>query len=142
MRVLDTRNGTGTGGTVAPVGRRRASAVQIAGVDGIPADATAVALNLTLTDATGYGNIAATPAAAPADHLEPELHRRADRRELAIVPLGADGKIYLTKQGPGTVDLIADVTGYFSPDGRPTATAGRPDRVLDTRNGTGAPRRR
>ena len=32
---------------------------------------------------------------------------------LVIVPVGADGKIQLYNGSPGTVQLIADVTGYI-----------------------------
>ena len=37
----------------------------------------------------------------------------------------------------GNVDLIADITGYYSPEGPPSSPPGGPQRLLDTRNGLG-----
>ena len=58
---------------------------------------------------------------------------------LVITPVGADGKVDLYNGSSGTVQLIADVSGYFLGSG---ADAGSlqplaPVRFLDTRNGTG-----
>jgi RHS repeat-associated protein len=54
---------------------------------------------------------------------------------MVTVPLGSDGKIDLTVSG-GTVQLIADLAGYYAAPGSAFNTTG-PVRVMDTRNGTG-----
>src|SRR5690348_7179670 len=51
-RILDTRDGTGTGGVVAPVGPDQQIVLQVNGVGGVPADANSVVLNLTATSGT------------------------------------------------------------------------------------------
>ncbi len=57
-----------------------------------------------------------------------------------MVPVGDNGYVDLYNGGWDTTDLIADITGYFTP----TAAAGfapvGPSRLVDTRTGTGAPR--
>lgn len=115
-RFLDTRNGTGAPQT--QLTSAKPITLQIAGVDGIPAGVTAVAVNFTLTDATGYGDVVAyptggaVPTASNANYVAGRTVANA-----AVVPVGGDGAITLAKQGPGGVGLIADVTGYYSANG-------------------------
>jgi hypothetical protein len=47
LRILDTRNGIGTGGALSPLGAGQTIDLQVAGVGTIPADAVGVVLNLT-----------------------------------------------------------------------------------------------
>jgi hypothetical protein len=42
---------------------------------------------------------------------------------LVVVPVGADGKIQLYNGSPGTVHLVADVTGYILGTPAPSAAA-------------------
>ena len=57
---------------------------------------------------------------------------------LVVVPVGADGKIQLFNGSAGTVQLLADVTGYII-GGTPTAPGAlaslAPSRIMDTRTG-------
>ncbi|BAS13220.1 polysaccharide deacetylase [Arthrobacter sp. Hiyo8] len=59
----------------------------------------------------------------------------------AITPVGSDGTISFTNSSNGTVQLIADITGYsLTPGASPapgTFSAQAPFRQLDTRDGTG-----
>jgi hypothetical protein len=61
---------------------------------------------------------------------------------MVIAPVGAGGVVDLYNGSAGTIALIADVSGYTL-SGAPTlpGTFGSlaPSRLLDTRNGTGAP---
>ena len=57
---------------------------------------------------------------------------------LAIVPVGADGYVDLAKLGPGSVDMIADVEGFFTQTAAAGYTSETPARILDTRTATGA----
>src|SRR5690606_18274068 len=59
-RVLDTRDGTGA--PAAPIGPGRPVTVAIAGRAGVPADATAVVLNVAATNVSGASYVTAWPA--------------------------------------------------------------------------------
>jgi hypothetical protein len=114
-RLLDTRYGTG-----APVGAVKSDgtlALQVAGEGGVPSSgATAVVLNVTVTGPTASGDIVVF-ADGTSRPLASNLNFTHDQTvpNLVIVPLGSDGKIALTNQSAGTVQLIADVEGYFAP---------------------------
>ncbi len=137
-RIMDTRDGTGLFGSTAKLTSAAPVALRVAGVGGIPSNATAVAINLTLTNATGYGNVAATPYGAP--NTTSNLNYSAGQTvpNMVIVPIASNGYVQFQKQGPGQVDLIADATGYFTQSSADGFTAVDPYRALDTRNGTGS----
>lgn len=137
-RVLDTRKGTGTGGVVGPVGAKQSIQVPIGGTGTIPADATAVALNVTETDAKGGGYITAYPTGGTRPSTS-NLDYEAGQTKAAnvIVGLGTDGEVTLTNTAGGSVSLIVDVTGYFTKTNAAGYEAVAPTRVLDTRNGNG-----
>jgi hypothetical protein len=137
-RILDTRNGTGvTKAKVAPGGYVK---VKVAGTGSIPADAQAVALNLTATN-TGASGYAAAVADGSGTPSTSNLNFGSGQTvaNSTVVQLSSTGYIDIYNGSKASsIDLIADVTGYFTP----TAAAGydtvTPDRILDTRNGTGA----
>ena len=112
-RVLDTRDGTGAARTpVAPLG---SIAVQITGRGGVPTTGVAaVALNITATAPTQAGYITAY-ANGGTQPTASNLNFTAGQTipNLVIVPVGADGRIRLFNGSGGTVNLIADVAGYF-----------------------------
>ncbi|MEV8098293.1 right-handed parallel beta-helix repeat-containing protein [Kitasatospora sp. NPDC085879] len=139
-RLLDSRDGTG----LAAVGRIPAYGtvkLKVGGANGIPANATAAVLNLTVTGPAADGYVTAYPDGGPRPTTS-NVNYRANQTvpNLVMVPIGADGHVDLYNGGRGTTDLVADITGYFTP----TAAAGfapvGPSRLVDTRNGTGAPR--
>ncbi len=143
-RFLDTRNGTG--GTTGPIGSGGTVKLTVAGAHGIPsANVTAVAVNLTATAETAAGVIHVYPDETPMP-LTSNLNFTAavTVANLVIVPVGADGKIDFFNASGGSTQLLADVFGYFTSDataaGDTTFTPMTPTRVLDTRNGTGAPK--
>ncbi len=154
-RVLDTRDGTGTGGVVRKVGGATEAAkvldLQVTGIPvsggaagTVPAEATAVVLNVTALNATSLTDVRAYPADAPAPlATNVVLTPRSTVANLVTVPLGqtgaAAGKVRLRNQA-GTVDLVADIAGYYVAG--PAAarfTAVTPTRLLDTRLPAGAP---
>src|SRR4030088_1184918 len=59
-RVLDSRDGTGGFSTPFAGGQRRD--VKIAGMGGVPADSTAVVINVTATDTAADGFLSVFPA--------------------------------------------------------------------------------
>lgn len=133
QRVFDTRQPGPLGGAVPAGGT---ISVPFAGVAGVPADATAVAFNLTITQSSGGGFVTAFPSGTPqplASNLN-TVRAGQDVPNFVMVPLGADGKVSFFTDAGG--HLLADVAGYFTPAG--AAAAGRivamdPTRVLDTR---------
>ena len=132
-RFLDTRKSTKVepGGSVS---------FQVGGENGIPADAAAVVMNLTVTEPTSYGFITAHPSGSPNPNASNVNYKEEQTiPNLAVVPLGLDGKVTLSNTSTGSVQLIADVSGYFR-DGAPGPGAyGKllPTRLLDTRTSSG-----
>lgn len=134
-RLLDTRNGSVS---LGPQSRRD---VVVAGIAGIPADARAVALNVTATHASSATHIKAWPAGRPVPgtsvlNVDPSRTAAAG----VLIGVGGEGKVSLYNDS-GSVNLIVDVTGYFTSDAgagqafQPLVTA---TRVLDSRV-TGSP---
>ncbi|MFE2877129.1 PKD domain-containing protein [Streptomyces roseus] len=126
-RVVDTRT---AGGALAG---GQARTVRVAGVNGIPADATAVALNLTGTGSTENAHVVAYPVAdgRPTTsnlNLEPGK----DKSNQAIVPVGPNGTITLYTN-TGSTHLILDAVGYYAKDGKALFTPVVPQRLADTR---------
>jgi len=137
-RVLDTRKGIGTGGVIGPVGAGQSVQVPIGGTGTIPADATAVALNVTETDAQTGGYITAYPTGGAVPTTSNLNYTQGQTKAAnVIVGLGTGGKVTLTNIAGGSVSLIADVTGYFTKTTTSGYQATAPNRVLDTRKGTG-----
>jgi hypothetical protein len=138
-RILDTRTGNGT----AP-GRLAAGAtvsLTVAGRGGVPATgASAVALTVTGVDSTP-GFVTVWPGGTKPNTSNLNMTRPGQTLAVqVVVPVGSDGKVSLSTSGGG--HLLADVAGWY--ETATSATSGRftgvaPSRLLDTRNGTGAP---
>jgi hypothetical protein len=136
-RVLDTRNGTG--GLSGPFTNHAARTFT---VSGIPAGATAVTGNLTVTGQTSGGYLYIGPVATNNPGSSTLNFPAGDDRANAVtVALGAGSTLSITFVAPSngpTAQAIFDLTGYFTPDtSGATYHALSPARVLDTRNGTG-----
>ncbi|MEV6682473.1 hypothetical protein AB0N09_37275 [Streptomyces erythrochromogenes] len=136
-RLLDTRNGTG-----APVGKvpgQGSARVKVAGNASVPAGVTAVALNVTVTETTDSGHVTAWPGAGYDRPITSNLNYTAGHSvpNLVIVPVGEDGYVELFNGGWSSVDLIADVTGYFTRAADSGYTSMAPARFVDTREGIG-----
>jgi hypothetical protein len=138
-RVLDTRVGTGLSGNFQS---RAARTFPVWGRVGVPKGATAVAVNVTVTDPTAAGYVAVTPV-EDNDPPTSTLNFLAGETKAngAIVPLGPDGTLSAVYVGyaPGaSTPLIMDVTGYFLPGpGGATFVPIKPTRHLDSRFGNG-----
>lgn len=134
-RVLDTRTGVGGRGPVQAGG---SVALQIAGRGGVPATGVAaVVLNITVTEARSFGYVTAYPSGQPRPNAS-NLNYVAGQTvpNLAVVKVGADGKVMLSNSGSGSAQLIADVAGYFvkgAPLEAGTFNALSPHRIMDTR---------
>jgi glucose/arabinose dehydrogenase len=137
-RILDTRTGLGSA-----AGKPAANSfvrVQVAGAHGVPAEATAVALNVTGTNPATPGYITVVPAGDPVPGVS-NLNFSAAGETIAnsvISVLDTNGGIDVYTQA--SAHLVVDITGYFTPasssdSGRYTPVA--PGRLLDTRDNGG-----
>ncbi len=142
-RILDTRDGTGAGGTVAPVGPGGVLQLGVTGVGGVPANGvTAVVLNMTVARATGPESYLTVWPAGGARPAASNLNFSAGpaSTNLVVAQVGADGRVSVYNN-LGSTDVIADVEGWFAaPTSPPTGSTYfgiNPSRILDTRDGTG-----
>jgi glucose/arabinose dehydrogenase len=114
-RALDTRDPDGPyGGPALGAGSERTFV--LSGRCGIPATATAVSVNVAVTQpAAGPGFLTLYPAGAPRPNASTINYRAGQTRSNnAIVPLGAIGDIVIRcVQGSGTAHVVVDVNGYF-----------------------------
>jgi hypothetical protein len=135
-RILDTR----TSGAVAS---NASISVQVNGVAGIPADATAVTLNVTVTNPGGSGFLTVWPAGLGTPTVS-NLGFVSGQTvpNLVTVKVGSGGKVSILNGSLAASDVVVDAAGYYSA-GAPTAGGGTvavtPTRILDTRIGLGAP---
>jgi hypothetical protein len=140
VRVMDTRNGTGV--PEAPVGPGGTVSLQVAGVAGVPASgASAVVLNVTATGPTAASSVTIYPDGETRP-LASNLNFSAGETipNLVVVPVGTDGKVDFYNDD-GTVNLVADLEGYYTDSGSGSVLDSLgPERVMDTRNGTGVPK--
>ncbi|MER5635941.1 hypothetical protein ABT095_03165 [Kitasatospora sp. NPDC002227] len=133
-RIMDTRSAVGA--PKAPVGPGGEVTLQVAGVGGVPATGvTSVVLNVTATRATTGGYVTVYPHGRQRPTAS-NLNFTAGQTvpNLVSVPV-VDGKVTFYNFA-GSVDLIADLAGYYSGTGSVFVPTG-PTRVLDSRNGTG-----
>jgi hypothetical protein len=136
-RLVDTRLTTTSGpGKVVAGGTL---VVGVGGTNGIPADAAAAVLNVTVTqpDAGGFATVFPTGSALPTTSSVNVDGPGQTRAALATVPLGSNGSVSVFSERGS--HIIVDVVGYYGPA---VSAAGRlvslaPSRLLDTRNGTG-----
>ncbi|WP_078990856.1 hypothetical protein [Streptomyces sp. XY58] len=104
---------------------------------GVPASGvTAVVMNVTAVQPTEAGHVTVYPNGQAAPGVS-NLNFTPGQivPNLVTVPV-VNGKVDL-RNNSGSVDLIADVTGYYAATGS-AFSAGAPVRLLDTRDGTGA----
>jgi hypothetical protein len=132
-RILDTRPSQTLGGGAT------VSLTVAGGTTGVPAAATGVVLNVTVTNATAQSFLTVWPA-GESRPLASSLNWVAGetRPNLVTVPVGAGGQVSLYN-GVGSADVVVDEEGYFA---APSGMAGgynslTPSRLLDTRTGIG-----
>jgi hypothetical protein len=119
-RLFDTRPGEAPlGGKKTPLGAGQEITQQVTGsignCVGIPTDAVAVTLNVTIVNPTAQSNLRLWPANASrptASNLN-WIARQAPTPNLVTVKLSPDGKIKAYNFA-GTVDVIVDLAGYYT----------------------------
>jgi hypothetical protein len=143
-RILDTRGVAGlpAGAYVGRVGQGQTIDVNVAGAGGVPASgAGSVVLNVTAVNASQAGGFLTV---YPADAAQPNASNLNFTQgetiaNLVVVKLGAGGNAGHVKiaNAIGSVDIIADVMGWF-PDSATASFQGVvPKRLMDTRSGIG-----
>lgn len=133
-RLLETRPGLPTvDGRYAGVGPRLGGTVtelDVAGRAGVRRKAVAVALNVTVTNATSPGFVTAYPCDAPRPlAAQVNFPARTDVATAVVVKLATDGRLCLFS--PVDTDLLVDLNGYY-PQGTSYEPL-QPARLLETR---------
>ena len=140
--VYDSRPGElPQGGPQGALGPEAVVDVQICGAAGVPADLTAVVLNLTRVQGSMDTLLRAYPTPAGAAEQLPlvsnlNLSAGSINANLAVVKIRAEGKGRLRNE-LGSIHAILDVADYYSPTAPGRFVPMDPVRFFDTRNGTG-----
>jgi len=114
-RVLDTRNGTGAAKAALGAGSRLPLNLSCK----VPAGTRAVVLNVTVTGPQAAGYLTVYPdAAAPPGTSNLNFARGETIANQVIVPL-SNGIADFYNGSPGTVQVVADLTGYYGTGPRP-----------------------
>jgi len=140
-RICDTRTGTGpinqcTGRTM---GGDSTLAVQVAGLAGVPASATGVALNVTATDTAAPSYLTVFPSGTPPTASNLNWTPGQTVANLVIATLNSTGGITFYNDA-GSVDVVVDVVGYYTGSGGTGSqfnALSTPTRICDTRTGSG-----
>ncbi|MCB0996818.1 MAG: hypothetical protein KDB21_17110 [Acidimicrobiales bacterium] len=138
-RIIDTRNGIGyTGGKIGP---DRILTVQIGGNVGIPTNARAAVLNVTVTEPVANGYLTVYPCDSPvlgASSLNYSAGETIPNLVVTRTSVNNNGQVCIYSKSD--THVVVDINGYY------TETSGydyqplQPARILDTRNGAGAGR--
>ena len=113
VRILDTRGALG-GRASTPLGAGETAAIVVVGRGGVPADATAVVMNVTATEATAPGYLTVWPDGddrPTASNLNMVAGDTVPN--LVVVPLGPDGTVDVFNLA-GSTHVLFDVVGWFS----------------------------
>jgi hypothetical protein len=138
-RILDSRPGVGNVGPfTSPWNTNTTRDITVAGgTTSVPADADAVTLNVTATDTNAVSFLT----------LWPKGDTKPDASSLnwnpgwtvpnsVTVKVGSEGKISAFNF-TGRVNVIVDVVGYYTESTGAGFTSVNPNRILDSRDGTG-----
>ena len=110
-RLVDTRSAQAP---ALAAGERRVWTVT-GGACGVPATATAVAVNVTVTGAIAAGHVRLAPGNGLTESSAVNFSAGATRANNGVVRLATDGTggLAATNRSSGTVHLVLDVSGYF-----------------------------
>lgn len=136
-RLLDTRDGTG--GIVGPIGPGQVIELQVTGRGGVSEECEAVALNVTATEPSVGSYLTVWPTGeqrplASSVNMAP----RQTVPNMVLAKVGAGGRVSIFNYS-GTTHVVVDVLGCFGSGVSSRFVSLSPARVLDTRDGNGAP---
>ena len=142
LRLVDTRNGVGGPiGMMTPATPRsvpvRNVTVNVNGVARqVPADASAVALNVTMVTARAAGFATVWPCGTPQPEASNVNFRSgATVANGVVAPIGADGSICVATSADA--HLLVDIAGWFAGGADAGFVGNIPLRLVDTRNNIG-----
>ncbi len=123
VRILDTRPAPdNVGGFVGPLSAGGTHTFQVTGLNGVPANATAVVLNVTVTQTSEPSFLTAFPAGTtPPVVSNLNWVGGTTIPNLVTVKLGAGGKVSVFNKF-GTTHVLADIAGYYVPSSGKTIT--------------------
>jgi hypothetical protein len=138
VRILDTREAVGAPKAKLPARTPLTLTVRGVTTDAgpVPANATAVILNVTVTNVTSPTDVRVYPSDAATLPGASNINavKGSTVPNLVTATLSGDGKVSLLSSG-GTVDLIADLAGWYTPTTTDSGfTSLDPRRILDTRS--------
>ena len=131
VRIMDTRAGVGT--TAAPLAAGETRALQVVGQAAIPADAVAVAVNVTVTEPTSSGYVTLWPAGATMPTRRTSTSWPARPSPTWSPSASAPAAQVDLFNYAGDSPVLVDVTGWYTSGFTPIV----PVRVMDTRAGLG-----
>jgi transglutaminase-like putative cysteine protease len=135
-RLVDTREGgSTTDGQQAGSGRVKAKVVaevRVAARGNVPADATAVLLNVTAVEPSGPGFLTVFPCGSPVPNASNVNYVKGQVVPNAVLAkIGTAGKVCVFTEAE--THLIVDVNGFIPNGGSPSTV--NPARLVDTREG-------
>jgi hypothetical protein len=138
-RVYDSRTASGLPGAGTTLTAGGTDNVTVAGGStGIPASATAVALNVAITNPTASSFIDAYPTGATAPGTANQNFLAGETLSSQVIAgVGTGGQVTIGNHA-GTVDIVVDVSGYYTTSGSGAllTVLAQPLRLLDTRTAT------
>jgi len=144
-RLFDTRAAEtsarlvrGDGSGAGPVSLTSGGAFRDWAASGVPADASAVWLNVTAVGLLVPGYVTVFPHGRPRPETS-NVHYEPARAVANAAPVALGAMSQVDFEAHTAVELIADLAGSFSPTGAGLATV-TPTRVLDTRTPAAPPR--
>jgi hypothetical protein len=131
--LLDTREGIGK------LGGGQTLDLQVAGRGGVSDNPEAVALNVTVTGPTAGSFLTVWPSGEPRPFASSvNMVPGQTVPNMVLARVGTNGMVSIYNN-TGSTDVVVDVLGCFDTDASGRYVALSPRRVLDTRDGFGAP---
>lgn len=115
-RILDTRVGTGTG-KVAPIGAKDKVTLSLPTVDGVPAADMSVVMNVTVTLPAKSGNLTVYPGSGSAPTVSNLNFSAGETVPNLVTVQVSNGQVSFYNNSGGTVEVVADLQGFFGPSG-------------------------
>jgi PKD repeat protein len=115
-RLIDTRLTVGPEAASPALAGSGIRTFEVAGKCGLPPTASALSVNVTVTDPKGAGFLTVYPADLPAPPIASSINFQVGdtRANNAVVHLATNGTgINVVNGSKGTVELIIDVNGWF-----------------------------
>jgi len=133
-RFLDSRTGAGGWNAKLAAGDANVRTLKVANVSPVGATATAVVLNVTVTNPTAGSFVEVWPTGTPRPNASNVNFGPGQTiANLVTVPVGADSKVSFFNAA-GATDVVADLVGWYdSASGSTYHALGTPNRVLDDR---------